>query len=179
MARPGRRMNWLDNFLDSAERLEVCVRAHCTTCLNCEFRKMLLHRVAEARGIDIPPARLDRDSAIMIAIGLANIDPSVWNRAYYHCAVRFILTWIWDALDDDETDQVIEPLLAGTCAEEFLASMKRHHAGLMEMRRRLEEEQDPARIAARRAEKRRLKQERHLERLAKKRERDRVLGYLT
>lgn len=75
-------------------------------------------------------------------------------------------------LGEVDADRLIEPLLSESWAGDLLARMKRHYAAVVEERKRFEEEQDPVRVEARRAEKRRQRQVAHEERLATKRTRD-------
>jgi hypothetical protein len=95
-------------------------------------------------------------------------DANVHGRSMeFESAVRLILTDIWAMLGVTDAEQSIEPLLADSWAGALLARMKEHHAAILEATRRHMEDQDPARVEARRAEKRLIRQERHAARLAK------------
>ena len=109
-----------------------------------------------------------------IAAALASL-PNVETPGYkFESAVRFIITEIWSALGEIEAERRIEPLLNGTWAGNMLARMKVHHRDLEDARRARDEYRDPVRVQQRREEKRRLKQEKHEERLALKKQRDRI-----
>ena len=118
--------------------------------------------------------KLDHRSAVDIARGLASIHPV--GGACYHVeeAVRLVLFDIWYAVGEEARERDLEPVLAGTWAGSVLERMKAHHQARMEARRAFAESQDPERVRQKREEKRRLRQEKHAERLALKKERDRI-----
>jgi hypothetical protein len=170
-------MNWLQPYLSESVRRNLCTKVVCTTCGAREFRTGLLAATAGEIKRD-PLIRLDLESAIAIgrALGRVEFDDSDPPYIYFwfESAVRLVLTDIWVALGDAKAEQAIEPLLTGSWAGDLLLRMKQHHAALLEADRKRQEEQDPVHIGARRTEKRRLKQQRHADRLARKRDRDRV-----
>ena len=81
---------------------------------------------------------------------------------------------IWYAAEDGARERDLEFVLAGTWAGSVLKRMKAHHQARLQERRAYAESQDPVRVRQMRAEKRRLRQEKHSERLALKKERDRI-----
>lgn len=165
-------MNWLQGYLVDAIQRNVCTKVGCTTCGAREFRTGLLAQAAKQMQ-RVHLGRLNRDGAVVIARALnCLIPPDTVPVERFEAAVRLILTSIWAVLGEVDADRLIEPLLSESWAGDLLARMKRHYAAVVEERKRFEEEQDPVRVEARRAEKRRQRQVAHEERLATKRKRD-------
>ncbi len=165
-------MNWLESYLCDALKRNVCTKVGCTTCGAREFRKGLLVEAAKQMRL-ARLTRLNRVSAVVIAQALAAVNScAVIPADKFESAVRLILTDIWALLGEPNAERVIGPLLFGSWAGDLLMRMKLHHAAVMEAHKQFEEQNDPARVEARRAEKRRQRQRGHEERLARKRERD-------
>jgi hypothetical protein len=124
---------------------------------------------------DVAPRSSRVECARSLARVLVRIRTDAIDRPgqVYHVeeVARYLLTHIWRELGEAMFHQEVEPVLAGSWAGDLLTRMQRHYAALVEAERQRQEE-----ILTMRAEKRRLKQERHAERLARKRERDRIWG---
>ncbi len=164
---------WLQDYLTGAVGRNLCTRIHCTTCGAIEFRQGLLSeltRVTSRQGLE----KLDHRSAVEIARSLALVHPVGVARYRVEEAVRLVLFDIWYAVGEEARERDLGPVLAGTWAGSVLERMKAHHQERMEARRAFAESQDPERVRKKRDEKRRLRQEKHAERLALKKERDRI-----
>lgn len=132
-----------------------------------DFRKGVL------AGLDSPKSdpwrlRFERESVLEIAEALAGVTPYGIAYASLEAAVRCLIGDLWSGIPI--IDQEIEKRLAGSWAGEVLDRMKEHH----QARLAALELQSPASAIKRHEEKKRLKQEQHLRRLALKRERDKL-----
>lgn len=165
--------NWLQAYLVESVRANVCTRLHCTTCGGRDFRRGLAPSLAEACGqrYELP---FGRESTLVIARPLAHVHPVPGEPWELEEAVQLILYEIWHTLGEVEAERELEPILEGMWAGEVLSRMKAHYRAREEARRRHNEQNDPERVRQRREEKRRLRQEKHEQRLAIKKERDRI-----
>ena len=163
--------NWLEAYLSAAVREELCTKINCTTCGATAFRKGVLGALAKATG---EPLRQSfyREGNIEIAKALADVRPSIDTARPIENAVMCLLNELWSGMPF--LDREIESLMVGSRAGEILNRMKAHHEARETKRHDYEASQDPAAVQRRREEKKRLNQERHEERLALKRERDRL-----
>ena len=165
-------MNWLERYLLDCIQRNVCTKGGCTTCGAREFRAGLLAEAAKQMQ-RVHLGRLNRDGAVVIACALkCVIPPETVFVDKFESAVRIILTDMWSVLGEVTAEQDIAPLLSGSWAGNLLSAMKVHHAAVTDAREKFAEENDPARVEARRAEKRRQRQDAHEKRLAGKRGRD-------
>ena len=164
---------WLQEYLTGAVGSNLCTRIHCTTCGAMEFRQGLLSKLARLTGRQ-GLKRLDHRSAVDIARSLALVQPVGVDRYSFEEAARLVLFDIWYAAEEGARERDLELVLAGTWAGSVLERMKAHHQARSEERRAYAESQDPVRVRQKREEKRRLRQEKHSERLALKKERDRT-----
>ena len=161
------KVDWLQAFLSDAVRKKLCTRSNCTTCGAMDFRRGVL------AGLDSPKSdpwrlRFERESTLEIAEALSGITPDGIAYASLEAAVRCLICDLWSGIP--VIDQEIEKRLAGSWAGEVLDRMKEHHQARLAAR----ELQSPANAKKRHDEKKRLKQEQHLGRLALKQERDKL-----
>ncbi len=129
-----------------------------------------LARVTCRQGLE----KLDHRAAVDIARSLALVNPIGVAPYRFEEAVRLVLFEIWYAVGEAARERDLGSVLAGTWTGSVLERMKAHHQERMEERRAFAESQDPERVRQKRDEKRRLRQEKHSERLALKKERDRI-----
>jgi|CXWL01.1.fsa_nt_gi hypothetical protein len=166
-------IGWLERYLIDAMTRNLCTTIHCTTCGAQDFRQGLIKEYSKDR--DRPSfATSFIDASKEVARSLSSVslrDPS--QSASLESAIRLILFDLWQALGAVTAEQEIEPILSGTWTGAVLASMKAHHKARQEARRAFEESQDPIRVQQRREEKRRVRQQQHVERMERKKERDR------
>ena len=161
--------NWLYTYISDAINRNLCTMIHCTTCGAKEFRLGLLDALSKAAGKQIVPL-YNPENSVAIAAELARLPGDKAHEPGFEDAVQLILCDIWSAFSKSQ----IEPLLQGTWAGDVLARMKVHYQAEEEAWRARKEYESPARVQQRREEKRRQKQEKHAERLALKKERDRI-----
>ncbi|MEK6299354.1 MAG: hypothetical protein AABO41_01420 [Acidobacteriota bacterium] len=163
--------NWLQTYLVEAVQKQLCTQIHCTTCGAREFRLGVLNALAMAT--DQPPQQsFDRQSVVEIARALAEVQPVPDELEKMEDAVRCLLFDLWSGLPFIDRD--VETILDGTWAGRILRGMQEHQKATQEARRELEEYEDPVNVEKRREEKKRLKQEKHQERLALKKDRDQL-----
>lgn len=162
-------MRYLRQFI----RAGLCTQISCTTCGATDFRRGLVSALQSATGRH-GNAAIDREGALLIAEALASLDAPVDNSWRLEEAVRLALFDIWYAIGVDRAERVLQPIVEGTWAGDVLARMKAHYEAREAARRAVAESQDPVRVQKSREDKRRIRQERHAERLARKKERDRL-----
>jgi hypothetical protein len=166
--------NWLQDYIVESIRLKLCTRIYCSTCGAFQFRHGLLEAFAKGTG-KVLPIFLHRECALSIGAALARIRPETMCRSTkLEEAVRCVLFDLWYAVGEANADNEIGSILGDSWAAEVLDKMKTHYRANEERRRVLRESQDPIRVQKRRDEKRRLREQRHLERLARKRALDRI-----
>lgn len=164
---------WLYLFIRDSVQKKLCTTIGCTTCGAADFRNNLLRAYATVTGT-AEPAFLHRESALRIAKALSQVKPLPSDRLVkFEEAARCVLYDLWYAVGNS-ADQEITPIVSGSWAGDVLQSMKSHYENLQTRRREIAEIQDPLLIAERKAQKRALKQEIHIERLRLKKEWDRV-----
>jgi hypothetical protein len=163
--------NWLQTYLVEAVRRNLCTQIYCTTCGAMEFRRGVLVALTEATGWG-PRQEWDREGAIEIMRALTTVTPDGTDTQALIPAVQCLLFDLGSGIP--RFDRGAEALLGDSWAGEIRREMKEHHAASVAERRAREEFQDPVRVQQRREEKKRVKQERHRERLALKKERDRI-----
>ncbi|MFC1805392.1 hypothetical protein ACFL09_00230 [Planctomycetota bacterium] len=164
---------WLADYLDDAVARRLCVKVFCTTCGAMEFRQGLYARAASAVGLPFG----DREDVRVLSelIGqLASLNPDGERGRRWLSAVRLIFCEVWSSVGRPTGECVYQPMLEGTWAGDVLRAMQEHHRGRMEDRRQHDLASSPEAAQARREEGRRLRQQKHAERLARKRERDRL-----
>lgn len=165
--------NWLHAYLRMAVETGMCVKTICTTCSTGPFRHGLLERLAASRGV-MPERRLNRETAIVLAQVLADVQPA-WDEEFrLDEGARFVILYIWGALFGLPRDAEMERLLSDSWAGGVYRRMQAHHQRRLEAQRRHEEMNDPARLALYRAEKQRQRDEEQAARQARKLERDRA-----
>lgn len=164
--------DWLHRFLIGAAERNLCTGIGCTTCGATEFRAGLSEatKTAMRQGQVVGEA----SRALAVARALARVNPVDELARRQEAAVRFVLFDLWTGIREEVVKQDLEPVLIGTWAGEILSRMKLQHENRLEARRRHDEANDPLRIEQRREDKRRKKQVKHAERLAAKKERDRL-----
>ena len=168
--------NWLQAYLVESIRKKWCVSIYCTTCGAHEFRNGLLDAVARATG-QPRPRHLDATSARAIAEALARVEPvqsrtgpdhKVIDPHRYEKAVRLVIFDLWAILTP------LDSILGNTWAGNVLESMRSHERSVQSYRDSRIEYESPERVAERREEKRRQRRGPHEQRLALKKERDRL-----
>lgn len=164
--------NWLQIYLVDSVHKNLCTTIHCTTCRAGEFRHGVLNALAKAA--DQPSRQsLDRECVVEIARVLAEVQPIPAElEKKIEDAVRCLLFDLWSGIPF--MDREVETILNGTWPGRVLHGMQQHHRATQEARRKLQEYDDPVNVQKRREDKKRLTQERHQERLALKKERDRL-----
>jgi len=131
-----------------------------------DFRRGVLKGVVGSSHVD--PRRIDRESALDIAIALAGVRPV--EGIYLDAAVRCILFDLWSGIP--AIDYEIEELLGSSWSGNVLRTMQQHYAVRQAAQRTAEEYVESAQ--KRKEEKRQAKREQHAIRLGLKRERDRI-----
>jgi hypothetical protein len=106
----------------------------------------------------------------VILESLARVTPPVRLQREIEDAVRLVLFDLWNSM----LLQGRERLLAGSWAGGVLERMKDHYRAETERAKAIADFEDPRRVQERREEKRRLKQQKHQNRLALKKDRDRI-----
>ena len=167
---PTVNVNWLQLYLAESVHKKLCTKIYCTTCGAMKFRLGVLKALAEATGRR-PSQNFDVESAVGIAKALAEIQLSEDDKSLLEPATRCIL---FDICSSIVMRINTWPILKGSWAGTVLHSMEEHHRVRQSERRAFEEYQDPANVQKRRDEKKRLKQERHQQRLALQKERNRI-----
>lgn len=180
---------WLGDYLDEAVARKLCVRVGCTTCGAMEFRHGLYTCAAAAIGVaplsslsghnDIAYERVRQaqsDGRIRseLARQLALLDPDPARRRNWLDAVRLILCELWRAAGDAAAEREYQPIIEGTWSGSILRAMQEHSRRRDEERRQFGSFNSPESVRARREAKRGLKQQAHAERLARRKERDRL-----
>jgi hypothetical protein len=143
----------------------------CTTCGALEFRTGLMSSLTQAMGQPVA-SEIDLVRGRALARGLARLRPAPDRSSEWEQAVRLMLFETWRSADASTFERELEPLLAGTWAGDALTGMKAHERVRQDARQR--HAQSQVRQQQERAEKLRLKQETHIERLERKKERDRL-----
>ena len=162
--------DWLTRFLHEAPQKYRCMTLGCTTCGALPFREGVLKALAEATG---EPA--DSYQAPRVAAAITSALAVLSSRDLRMRGVGLVL---YDLAGHRRLDPALRALLDGTPAGALLLSMDKHQA---ERRARAAEwavhngpEAVAERRAARREERRRLKQPEIEARAARKVERDRL-----
>ena len=166
-------LDWLEAYLLEALREGLCTDVHCTTCGALEFRQGLLRALTRFTGTQRHTV-IDRQSAVLVTVGLSQVHPPAQQSSQLEAAVRLVLCDIWDGLGEKTADRELGPILKGAWAEDVLARLKAHHRKRMEEKRAFTERNDPVVVQRRREEKRQAKQAKLAERAGRKKERDRL-----
>jgi hypothetical protein len=165
--------NWLHEYIVKSIRLKLCTTIYCSTCGASEFRQGLLDAFAKGTGSE-SPIFLHRESALSIGDALARIRPADVDRSTkFEEAIRCVLFDLWYAVGVADAEKEIGQVLGDSWAAEVLDKMKAHYRAKEERRLALLESQDPIKVQQRRNQKRLLREQRHLERLVRKKELDR------
>ena len=163
--------NWLQAYLVESIRKPLCIRIYCTTCEAQAFRSGLLDAVALATGEPRTP-QLDAKSARAIADALARVEASEAVDPYtYEEAVQFVIYDLWSLF---RPFSYLDPILENTWAGNVLNAMQSHERYVRESRNERLAYESPKQVAERREEKRRQRRGPHEQRLALKKERDRL-----
>ncbi len=180
---------WLGDYLDTAVERNLCVRVRCTTCAAMEFRSGLYSRALAALGIappfdsrrhdrrameHIPQARNDTRVRLELARQLALLAPDHTRQRQWLDAIHLIFCELWWAAGEAIAERDYQPIVEGTWAGSILCSMQAHSRRREAERRAYEAFNSPEAVQARRDAKRKLKQQAQAERLARKKERDRL-----
>jgi len=165
------QQDWLQAYMLESVRRNLCTEIYCTTCGAMEFRKGLLasHGAAVGHQHNFP---MGQESAIAIGAALTQVHPVEGKEPAFERAVRNVLYEIWCTLGEEVADREVWRVLDGKWAGAVLAGMKAHFQARLEARRRHDEE--IASDTDRREREQRLRQEKHAQRLALKKDRDRI-----
>lgn len=163
---------WLQEYVEDAVRRQICTRIYCTTCGAREFRNGFWSALAAETGRE-GAAASDLSDIEAAARALRLVTPPDEMRWEFDQAVRLLLHELWSSCYPLGRIYLLAPL-EGSWAGRLLEGMIEHHEAREAARRAHAEFNSPEQIARRREEKKRLKQERHQQRLAEKKERDRL-----
>jgi len=172
-SRDGSAVTWLEVFLRDSIGAKLCTEIHCTTCGAIEFRRGLLAALAAATGQQ-PILRIDRQVALSLCRALSHLPAATAEQGDFDTAVRLILFELWSSVGEAVTLEELERILEGTWAGSVLDGMKAHHRERQLARQAHEALNDPVRVQERRDARRRITEARVAERLALKKERDRL-----
>lgn len=161
------KSDWLHAFLLEAVNKRLCTKIFCTTCGAMEFRTGVLAGL-EAGCDDPRSLSRNRDSVMELADALSGVDFQGEMPDGMIQALRCLIFDMWSGIPI--LDQEVEARLGDSLAGFVLSSMKKHHAE----REAARAKHSPEIIKARREEKKLIKQEQHIKRLARKEERDRL-----
>jgi hypothetical protein len=164
---------WLEVFLRDSIGATLCTKIHCTTCGAIDFRRGLLAALAAVTSQQ-PILRIDRQVALSLCRALSRLPAATAEQGDFDPAVRLVLFELWSSVGEAVTQEELEPILEGTWAGSVLNRMKAHHRERQVARRAYEAFNDPVRVQERRDTRRRLTGEKVAERLALKKERDRL-----
>lgn len=117
--------NWLQDYLDSAIERHLCMRIHCTTCGNLDFRTGLRKAIADAVGRPLP-LRLDSECAQLLAQAMSSLQPAN-EKERFEQATRFILYELWEELGDQVFQTKVAAKLSDSWAGGVLDRMRAHH----------------------------------------------------
>lgn len=161
--------NWLHSYLVKSVRRNLCVRFFCTTCGAMEFRRGVLKALAQYAG-HLPLQHFDRSSAIEIAKALSEIELSRGDALRLEEATRCLLFDLAHTIGEAK----LAPILDKSWGGGVLVRMQEHYKVRRAEAHARQEYEDSANVQKRREEKKRQRQERHQQRLALKKERDRI-----
>ena len=163
--------NWLEAYLLDAVSRKLCTQIGCTTCGALEFRRGVIDALVRETGRS-PLERIDREGAESIAKALAEVRQDAESPLSLKPAIQCLLFDLCShgLLAEGEVDK----LLRGSWAGKVLQGMREYEAVRSVARDAHLARQDPIAVQRRREEKARARQAKHEERLALKKERDRV-----
>lgn len=159
---------WLEDVLERAVREGMCVRVACTTCGAAPFRTALRRAATESAGSSGMPT-VPRGTTSPLVEALAALPPPPRR---FEEALRLILVDLWSGLGEQNFRTRVETRLEGTPVGGLLLRMREHSAEVERQRLAGEAWDTPAAVAARRAERKRLREAAHAERLRAKPARD-------
>lgn len=159
--------NWLQAYLVTSIRKELCTRIYCTPCGAMEFREGAVDACATALGL-LRADGLGAECALAITEALASVRPLNPREHKWLSATRCLLFDVCRVVGEP----TVEGVLGSSWSGEVLREMQNHTRKLQEKRRALAEFDSPEAIRRRREEKSRLRRERHEQRLAGKALRD-------
>jgi hypothetical protein len=169
-------VNWLQHFLDQSVHQNLCTNPGCTTCGARQFRDGLFAELESHTNISTS-TNTTAHAFAEVARMLADVRPDDGTaprvQAKFEEAVRLIFTDAWSILGEDAADRIATPLLGGCWTGDLLARMKLHHGKRLRNLRQQADNANPERVKERREAKRQLRQKQHVERLERKRARDR------
>lgn len=161
--------NWLHSYLIDSVQRNLCTRIYCTTCGAMEFRQGVFHALAKATNQQSSPLH-DRESTVGITQALANVRPSSSDVGRLEAAARCLVFDICHAIGEVEAASILGDSWGGN----VLRRMQEHHRAELAARRARDEYENSASARKRHEEKKRIAKEAHQQRLALKKERDRV-----
>ena len=167
------KRNWLHEYLDGVVRANICTEIHCTTCGAEQFRQGLLNQVQTHTEIQVAD-RLTTAAALAVGEALGGVGAEFSDSAKAQEAIRCVLYDVWRVLPKDIFQDEFVPRLGNSWSGAVLHEMQEYEQRRQAARQRQAEYESPIAVAARREERRRLKQEQHAARLARKVERDRL-----
>jgi hypothetical protein len=165
--------SWLGDYLADAVARRLCVRVGSTTYGAREFRQGLYTYAAMAVGLATGARKEERILAELIA-QLAMLSSTTTDQSVWFDAVRLIFCKICFTVGAPTAKRMYQPMLEGKWAGSVLHSMQERYCRLTGQCRQYELANSPEATQARREEKRMLWQQKYSERLAAKKERDRL-----
>jgi hypothetical protein len=157
--------NWLENYIQRAIDTDKCTKIYCTTCGAAKFREGLASEGANAVQAALKQSQIKSATSETIE-KLRQIQPHVGNQ--WTDAVRLILF----LLDKEVSPKTLDQQLSDSWAGELLLEMRKHYKERLDASHEHDERNDPVKAAARREQKRKEKQKKHLERLERKKIKD-------
>ena len=161
--------NWLQSYLIDAVQRNLCTRIYCTTCGAMEFRQGVFHALAKATNQQPSPLH-DPESTVGITRALADVRPGSTDASRLEGAARCLVFDICHTIGEAEAARILGESWGGN----VLRRMQEHYRAEQAARRVRYEYEGPEGARKRREEKKRIAQEKHQQRLALKKERDRA-----
>ncbi|MDA0892063.1 MAG: hypothetical protein O3C15_07055 [Proteobacteria bacterium] len=177
----------LDDLLDAAVLENLCCRRGCTTCGASFFRQKVAdflafkmrkprHRVSGNFG----DHELSPDQVQVLAEELRKVTEGLVVRFRMRArrvrseAIDFLIQEVWDFAPRTTREEWMRNVLGGSIAGQRFEQMLAHYNEMLRRRAIYDEQNSPAGIALRKAEKARLRDERLEERAIRKAEIDRL-----
>jgi hypothetical protein len=165
--------NWLQHYIQAVFARKLCIEITCGTCGSTPFKSGLVQLASGGLHQDV--GDVDQNALKEIASALAEIpsDAQLGDTLYdSDRAMMSVIYFLWSRSIWFEKE--IEPILARSWAGQVLTRMQTHYATVQATRRIHAEINDPQRVQERRTRQKRERRDRHVDRLARKGERDRL-----
>ena len=162
--------NWLQTYLiECIGKDDLCIEPFCTTCGALEFRRGVLGALEKVTG-QRPNGKLDADRARSILLALKNVNPIAGKQSRIDDALYILLTDLRSVIGAGEMIRILGD--AETWAGREFHDLRDSEKARNDAARARVEYFSPANVQKRRDEKKRVRQEKHQQRLALKKERD-------